>query len=24
VDLRPLPAEAKFALPLLWFFRDVG
>jgi PAS domain S-box-containing protein len=23
VDLRPLPPEAKFALPLLWFFQDV-
>jgi hypothetical protein len=22
VDLRPLPSDEKFALPLLWFFRD--
>ena len=23
VDLRPLPGDDKFALPLLWFFRDL-
>ena len=24
IDLRPLPSDEKFALPLLWYFRDLN